>query len=55
MHKFYLHFPQAYKHLSDLESKAEEDRAASQHERALQEYFVRSSPIGEDRFKNQYW
>lgn len=26
-----------------------------EHERALQEYFVRTSPIGEDRFHNKYW
>lgn len=46
---------QAYKLLNDLETKAEEDRVANQHERALQEYFVRTSPIGTDRFHNQYW
>eukprot|EP01034_Spumella_vulgaris_P023030 gene23030-29219_t len=46
---------QAYKLLADMETKTAEDRAASQHERALGEYFVRTTPIGSDRFHNTYW
>jgi hypothetical protein len=44
-----------YEKLNEMEIQAKEDKQASQHERALQEYFVRTTPIGFDRFRNSYW
>ena len=41
--------------LHELELQAKEDKLASQHERALQEYFVRTTPIGSDRHRSSYW
>lgn len=41
--------------MHEIESKAKEDKASSQHERALQEYFVRTEPIGTDRNNSIYW
>lgn len=41
--------------LNELEVQAKEDKINSMHERTLQEYFVRTMPIGKDRFNNQYW
>ena len=41
--------------LYELETQAKEDKLASQHEKALQEYFVRTTPIGTDRYYNTYW
>ena len=38
---------QAYKMLSEMETQTADDRANNQHERALQEFFVRTQPIGE--------
>jgi hypothetical protein len=38
---------QAYKILSEMETQTADDRANNQHERALQEFFVRTQPIGE--------
>ena len=44
-----------YMKLYELETQAKEDKLASQHEKALQEYFVRTTPIGTDRYYNTYW
>ena len=41
--------------LHEMEVQAKEDKQASQYERALQEYFVRTTPIGSDRNCNTYW
>ncbi len=41
--------------MHDIETKAKEDKLTSQHERALQEYFVRTEPIGSDRNHSLYW
>jgi hypothetical protein len=41
--------------LHEIEVQAKEDKQASQYERALQEYFVRTTPIGTDRHNNAYW
>lgn len=46
---------QAYKLLTDLETKAKEDRLASSHEKALQEHFIRTAPLGTDRLQREYW
>eukprot|EP01038_Epipyxis_sp_PR26KG_P006434 gene6434-8854_t len=46
---------QVYKLQQELDAKSKEDRAISQHEKALQEYFVRTSPIGSDRDHSLYW
>lgn len=46
---------QVYMKLHELETQAKDDKLASQHERALQEYFVRTVPIGSDRYNNSYW
>jgi hypothetical protein len=39
----------------EMELQAKEDRQRSQYERALQEYFVRTTPMGSDRYNNTYW
>lgn len=46
---------QAYKALSEIEQKAKEDREAVKYERTLEEYFVRTVPLGYDRFGNGFW
>lgn len=46
---------QVYMKLHEMDVQAKEDKQASQHERALQEYFVRTTPIGSDRHQNTYW
>lgn len=46
---------QVYVKLHEIEVQAKEDRQTSQYERALQEYFVRTTPIGTDRNHNSYW
>lgn len=46
---------QVYVRLHEMGLQAKEDRQASQYERALQEYFVRTTPIGSDRHNNTYW
>ena len=44
-----------YLKLHEIETQAKEDRQTSQYERALNEYFVRTTPIGTDRKHNSYW
>jgi hypothetical protein len=39
----------AYTALNDIEVKAKEDRASCSLEKAQQDYFVRTLPIGQDR------
>ena len=46
---------QVYIKLHEIEVQAKEDRQTSQYERALQEYFVRTTPIGSDRRHTTYW
>lgn len=38
-----------------MDRKAREDKAHSEHERALQEYSVRTLPLGRDRAHSEYW
>lgn len=44
-----------YMKLHELDVQAKEDKQTSKYERALQEYFVRTTPIGSDRHHNTYW
>ena len=53
IHYHALH--QVYKLQYDQNMRAKEDRASSQHERTLQEHFVRTSPLGSDRRGALYW
>jgi hypothetical protein len=46
---------QVYKQLHELETRADEDKQASKHERALEEFFVRTEPLGGDRHRSVYW
>ena len=46
---------QAYRQLSELENKASDDKIASKHEKALEEFFVRTEPLGTDRYGRIYW
>jgi hypothetical protein len=41
--------------LNALETQAKEDLATSMYDRALQEHFVRTVPLGTDRYGSQYW
>lgn len=41
--------------LNALETQAKEDLTSSKYDRALQEHFVRSMPLGADRYGSQYW
>mmetsp|Transcript_30144 Transcript_30144/g.68461 ORF Transcript_30144/g.68461 Transcript_30144/m.68461 type:complete len:1247 (-) Transcript_30144:1529-5269(-) len=45
----------AYTELNEIDVQAKEDRATSQAEKAQQEYFVRTLPIGQDRHRSQYF
>lgn len=46
---------QVYRQLNELEIKAKEDKLASKHEKALDDYFVRTEPLGSDRYHRTYW
>jgi hypothetical protein len=41
--------------LNALETQAKEDLATSMYDRALQDHFVRTMPLGTDRHGSQYW
>lgn len=41
--------------MHEIETKAKEDKVSTQHEKALQDYFVRTEPIGTDRNHSVYW
>lgn len=38
-----------------MDKIAKESRAAEEHEKALAEYFLRTEPLGHDRYRNAYW
>jgi hypothetical protein len=46
---------QVFKQLHELENRANEDKIVSKHEKALEEFFVRTEPLGSDRHFNIYW
>jgi hypothetical protein len=46
---------QAYRALNELETKAKENKTQQKHEQALQEFFVRTEPLGFDRNRRLYW
>lgn len=41
--------------LHEIDAKAKENKANLQHEKALEQYFVRTEHLGEDRFFNHYF
>lgn len=45
----------AYRALYEIESRAREEKEAFQHEKLLDEFFVRTTPVGVDRFGNHFW
>jgi hypothetical protein len=46
---------QLYKMQQELDAQANDERLAVQYERQLQEYMVRSVPLGYDRYNRAYW
>lgn len=50
-----INYFKVYKLRYDMEQRDKDDRAAMQHERTLQEYFVRTLPLGSDRNHSRYW
>jgi len=44
-----------YKLRASMEQASKDARAAAEHEKALVEYFVRTEPIGYDRYNRAYW
>lgn len=45
----------AYRALFEIESRAREEKDAFKHEKLLEEFFVRTTPVGVDRFGNHFW
>ena len=46
---------QAYQMLHELDEKTESDKNESEMQRALNEYTIRTEPLGYDKFRNEYW
>jgi hypothetical protein len=45
----------AYRALYEFESRAKDERELFKHEKLLEEFFVRTQPVGVDRFGNHFW
>jgi hypothetical protein len=46
---------QAYQALYEVETRAKDNKQAVKYEKAMEDYFVRCLPLGQDRNKNLYW